>query len=65
MAEGISAPALTKERLQTLAEAQGLALSATEIESLLPLVRALRAMMDELAAAPLADVEPTSVYRML
>ena len=64
MAEA-SAPALTKETLQALAQAQGLALSPSELESLLPLVRALRAMMDELAEAPLADVEPTSVYRML
>jgi Asp-tRNA(Asn)/Glu-tRNA(Gln) amidotransferase C subunit len=56
---------LTKDALRALAQAQGLALSDADLDGLLPLVQALRAMMDELAAVPLEDVEPTSLYHML
>jgi hypothetical protein len=56
---------LTKDALRALAQAQGLTLSAADLEGLLPLVQATRAMIDELNAAPLADVEPTSQFRML
>jgi hypothetical protein len=56
---------LTKDALRALAQAQGLAPSDAELDGLLPLVQALRAMMAELAAVPLEDVEPTSLYHML
>jgi hypothetical protein len=57
-------PALTTETLRALARAQGLALSEADLEGLLPLVQALRAMLDEMAALPLEDVEPTTLYDM-
>jgi hypothetical protein len=56
---------MTKDALRALAQAQGLTLSDADLEGLLPLVQATRAMLDELNAAPLADVEPTSQFRML
>jgi len=56
---------LTKDALRALAQAQGLALSDADLDGLLPLVQAMRATMDELAAVPLEDVEPTSLYHML
>jgi hypothetical protein len=56
---------LTKDALRALAQAQGLTLSDADLEGLLPLVQATRAMIDELNAAPLAEVEPTSQFRML
>ena len=56
---------LTKDALCALAQAQGLTLSDADLEGLLPLVQATRAMLDELNAAPLAEVEPTSQFRML
>lgn len=57
-------PPLTRETLRVLAGAQGLALSEADLDAVLPLVQATRALLDELASAPLADVEPTSLYRM-
>jgi hypothetical protein len=65
MSEPGAAPPLTKDTLRVLAQAQGLALSDADLDGLLPLVRAMRAMMDELAAVPLEDVEPTALYHML
>ena len=65
MTERGSVTPLTKEMLRILAQAQGLAVSDADLDGLLPLVRAMRAMMDELAAVPLEDVEPTSQYHML
>jgi Asp-tRNA(Asn)/Glu-tRNA(Gln) amidotransferase C subunit len=62
---GAAPPSLTKETLRVLAQAQGFALSDADLDGLLPLVQAVRAMMDELAAVPLEDVEPTSLYHML
>ena len=56
---------LTLDTLRTLAKAQGLDLRDGELAGLLPLVQAGRAMMDSLAGIPLADVEPSSQYRML
>jgi len=50
--------------LRILAQAQGLALSEADLDAVLPLVQATRALLDELASAPLADVEPTSLYHM-
>ncbi|MGH7383652.1 MAG: hypothetical protein ACREKG_00635 [Candidatus Rokuibacteriota bacterium] len=64
MAPSGSAP-LTRDTLRALAQAQGLSLSEADLEALLPLVRSARALLDELVAAPLDDVEPTSLYRML
>ena len=45
--------------------AQGLDLSEAELAGLLPLVLATRALLDELATAPLDDLEPTAVYHVL
>ncbi len=59
------APPFTTDTLRALAQAQGLTLSEPDLEGLLPLVQASRAVLGELAAAPLDDVEPTSLYRML
>jgi hypothetical protein len=55
---------LTLDTLRALASAQGLELTDDELATLLPLVRAGRAMIEALAALPLADVEPSCQYRM-
>jgi len=55
---------LTRDALRILARAQGLALSEADLDAVLPLVQATRALLDDLAGAPLADVEPTSLYQM-
>jgi hypothetical protein len=65
MSEPGPAPPLTKETLRVLAQAQGFALSDADLDSLLPLVQAVRALMDDLAAVPLEDVEPTALYHVL
>ena len=65
MSEPGAPPPLTKETLRVLAQAQGLRLSDGDLDGLLPLVQSVRAMMDELAAVPLEDVEPTALYHML
>jgi Asp-tRNA(Asn)/Glu-tRNA(Gln) amidotransferase C subunit len=57
--------ALDQEALRSLARAQGLHLSEAELEGLLPLVQATRALLEELAPAPLDDVEPTALYHVL
>jgi hypothetical protein len=57
-------PPLTRDALRILAQAQGLALSEADLDAVLPLIQATRTLLDELASAPLADVEPTSLYRM-
>ncbi len=59
-----SAP-LTRDGLRALAQAQGLTLRDSELDTLLPLVQSTRALIDEMAAAPLEAIEPTSQYRML
>ena len=58
------APALTRDTLRIAAQAQGLALSDADLDAVLPLVQATRVLLDELARAPLDDVEPTSLYLM-
>jgi hypothetical protein len=55
---------LTRDTLRVLARAQGLALSDADLDAVLPLVQATRVLLDELASAPLQDVEPTSLYHM-
>jgi hypothetical protein len=55
---------LDKDTLRALARAQGLDVGEAELEGLLPLVQATRALVDELGAAPLDDVEPTALYQM-
>lgn len=65
MTEPGSPRPLTKDSLRALAQAQGLALSDADLDGLLPLVQAGRALMDEMAGAPLGDVEPTAQYHML
>jgi hypothetical protein len=64
MSESASAP-LTRDTLRALAQAQGLTLRDAELDALLPLVQATRAMIDEMATAPLDAIEPTVLYRML
>ena len=61
----VSPSPITKDALRALAQAQGLTLSEADLDGLLPLVQATRALLDELAAAPLDDVEPTALYHML
>jgi hypothetical protein len=56
--------ALTRDALRILARAQGLTLSEADLDTVLPMVQATRALLDELAGAPLADVEPTAPYLM-
>ena len=53
---------LTTDTLRTLARERGLDLTDRELESLLPLVQAGRAMLE--ALPPLNDAEPASQYRM-
>jgi hypothetical protein len=55
---------MDRDTLRALAQAQGLALSEADLDGLLPLVRAGRALIDELATAPLDDIEPTVLYHM-
>ena len=57
-------PPLTRDTLRIAAQAQGLALSEADLDAVLPLVQATRVLLDELASAPLEDVEPTSLYLM-
>jgi hypothetical protein len=64
MTERSLALPLTKDALRSLAEAQGLALTDPELDGLLPLVQAGRALMAELAAAPLGEAEPTVLFHM-
>lgn len=56
--------ALTIENLRVLAAGQGLQLSDEELGGLLPLVQATSTLMQALRDAPLADVEPSSQYRI-
>jgi hypothetical protein len=56
---------LDKDTLRALARAQGLDLGEADLDGLLPLVQATRGLIDELAAAPLDDVEPTPLYHVL
>ncbi|HEY7437557.1 MAG TPA: hypothetical protein VIE41_20615 [Methylomirabilota bacterium] len=64
MTPSSSAPPLTRDSLRALAQAQGLALGEADLDGLLPLVQATRAVLAEMAGAPLDDVEPTSLYHM-
>jgi len=57
-------PPLTRDTLRIVAQAQGLALSDADLDAVLPLVQAARVLLDELASAPLQDVEPASFYLM-
>jgi hypothetical protein len=59
-----SAPPLTRDTLRALAQAEGLTLGEADLDGLLPLVQATRAVLGELAGAPLDDVEPASLYHM-
>jgi hypothetical protein len=56
---------LDKDTLRALGRAQGLDLAEADLDALLPLVQATRALIDELATAPLDDVEPTALYHVL
>jgi hypothetical protein len=64
MTPSSSAPPLTRDTLSALAQAEGLTLGEADLDGLLPLVQATRAVLAELAGAPLDDVEPTSLYHM-
>ena len=65
MSATASPSSITKDALRALAQAQGLTLSEADLDGLLPLVQATRTLLDEMAAAPLDDVEPTALYHML
>jgi hypothetical protein len=65
MAGTVPAPAITKDTLRALAQAQGLVLSEADLDGLLPLVQATRALLDDLAAVPLEGIEPGAPYQML
>jgi hypothetical protein len=54
---------LTLEMLRTMARAQGLTLTDRELESLLPLVQAGRALLGALPPLP-PDAEPALQYRL-
>jgi hypothetical protein len=56
---------LDKDTLRALGRAQGLDLAEADLDALLPLVQATRTLIDELATAPLDDVEPTALYHVL
>jgi hypothetical protein len=58
-------PPLTRETLRALAQTQGLTVRDAELDTLLPLVLATRALIEEMASAPLDAIEPTAQYRML
>jgi hypothetical protein len=64
MTPSSSAPPLTRDALRALAQAEGLTLGEADLDGLLPLVQATRAVLAELAGAPLDDVEPTALYHM-
>jgi hypothetical protein len=56
---------LTIETLKTLATAQGLDLTDQELAALLPLVAAMRSMMEPVRDALSGEIEPASQYRIL
>ena len=56
---------LTIDMLKTLASLEGLTLTDPEVASLLPLVTATRAMMDQMGDVLSGEIEPASQYRIL
>jgi len=56
---------LTIDTLKTLASLEGLTLTDQELASLLPLVAATRAMMDQMRDVLSGEIEPASHYRIL
>lgn len=56
---------LTLDTLGTLAQAREMDLTEDELRGLLPLVQGVRALMRSLRDAPLAEIEPSSQYRIL
>ena len=52
--------ALTTDALRRMAEARGLALTDAELEGLLPLVQAARAMIDAIEIPAGSETEPAS-----
>jgi hypothetical protein len=56
---------LTREMLGAVARERGLDLTAAELDGLLPLVQAGRALMAAAEGLDLLAVEPASQYRML
>jgi predicted dehydrogenase len=57
--------ALTTDALRRMAEARGLALTDAELEGLLPLVQAARALIDTIEIPAGSETEPASQYRIL
>lgn len=55
---------LTIGALRDMARERGLDLTEAELQGLLPLVQAGRALMAATATLPLRDVEPASQYRI-
>ena len=56
---------MTIDTLKTLASLEGLTLTDQEFASLLPLVAATRAMMDQMRDVLSSEIEPASHYRIL
>ena len=57
--------ALTTDALRRMAETRGLALTEAELEGLLPLVQAARALIDAIEIPAGSETEPASQYRIL
>ena len=56
---------LTTDALRRMAETRGLALTDAELEGLLPLVQAARALLDAIEIPAGSETEPASQYRIL
>jgi hypothetical protein len=57
--------ALTIDVLRRMAETRGLDLTDAELEGLLPLVQAARALIDAIEIPAGSETEPASQYRIL
>jgi len=57
--------ALDLDTLRRVSRLAGFDWSDAELERLRPAVEASRRMLDALASAPIADVEPTTLYRVI
>jgi hypothetical protein len=56
---------LTTDALRLMARTRGLALTEAELEGLLPLVQAARALIDAIEIPAGSETEPASQYRIL
>lgn len=56
---------MTPARVESLAQAAGLALSQDELQALVPIVARTLEMLERLESLPLASAEPAAHYRIL